>query len=143
LVGSYLHSDQRQGSLVVLEGGDARLGRDVAMHVTAANPMVVSPEDVPEATRAKEREIFEAQAQASGKPADIVAKMVDGRVRKFLAEVSLTGQPFVKDPSTTVGALLEQANATCERLVRFQVGEGIDKEEEDFAAEVAAQLKAN
>jgi elongation factor Ts len=143
LVGSYLHSDQRQGSLVVLEGGDARLGRDVAMHVTAANPMVVSPEDVPEATRAKEREIFEAQAQASGKPADIVAKMVDGRVRKFLAEVSLTEQPFVKDPSTTVGALLEQANATCERLVRFQVGEGIDKEEEDFAAEVAAQLKAN
>ncbi len=143
LVGSYLHSDQRQGSLVVLEGGDARLGRDVAMHVTAANPMVVSPEEVPEATRAKEREIFEAQAQASGKPADIVAKMVDGRVRKFLAEVSLTGQPFVKDPSTTVGALLEQANATCERLVRFQVGEGIDKEEEDFAAEVAAQLKAN
>ncbi len=143
LVGSYLHSDQRQGALVVLEGGDARLGRDVAMHVTAANPMVVSPEEVPEATRAKEREIFEAQAQASGKPADIVAKMVDGRVRKFLAEVSLTGQPFVKDPSTTVGALLEQANATCERLVRFQVGEGIDKEEEDFAAEVAAQLKAN
>ncbi len=143
LVGSYLHSDQRQGALVVLEGGDARLGRDVAMHVTAANPMVVSPEDVPEATRAKEREIFEAQAQASGKPADIVAKMVDGRVRKFLAEVSLTGQPFVKDPSTTVGALLEQASATCERLVRFQVGEGIDKEEEDFAAEVAAQLKAN
>lgn len=143
LVGSYLHPDQRQGALVVLEGGDARLGRDIAMHVTAASPMVVSPEDVPQATRAKEREIFEAQAQASGKPADIVAKMVEGRVRKFLAEVSLTEQPFVKDPNTKVGALLEQANATCKRLVRFQVGEGIDKEEEDFASEVAAQLKAN
>lgn len=143
LVGWYLHSDQRQGALVELEGGDERLGRDLAMHVTAANPMVVSPEDVPEETRAKEREIFEAQSQDSDKPAEIVAKMVEGRLRKYLSEVSLTEQPFVKDPNTKVGALLKQANATCKRLVRYQVGEGIETETEDFAAEVAAQLKGH
>ncbi|MEE9255029.1 MAG: translation elongation factor Ts [Pseudomonadales bacterium] len=141
VIGSYLHSDKRQGALVELTGGDERLGRDLAMQVTAVSPMVVSPEDVPEKTRAKEREIFEAQAQDSDKPAEIVAKMVDGRLRKFLAEVSLTEQPFVKDPKIKVGALLEQANAACKQLVRFQVGEGMVKVEEDFASEVAAQLK--
>lgn len=140
LIGSYLHSDRRQGALVELEGGDATLGRDVAMHVTAASPMVVNPDDVPEETRAKEREIFEAQAQDSNKPPQIVAKMVEGRLRKFLAEVSLTEQPFVKDPDTKVGALLAQANATCKQLVRFQVGEGLETEEKDFASEVAAAL---
>lgn len=141
VIGSYLHTDKRQGAMVELTGGDERLGRDLAMHVTAARPLVVSPEDVPRETREKEREIFEAQARDSDKPAEIVAKMVDGRLRKFLAEVSLTEQPFVKDPNTKVSALLEQADAACKQFVRFEVGEGVEKDEVDFASEVAAQLE--
>ena len=140
-VASYLHADNRKASLVALIGGDDELGRDLAMHVTASKPLVVSGADVAPEIVAKEREIFTAQAQDSGKPADIIAKMVEGRVRKFLAEVSLLEQPFVKDPNTRVGQLLAQKKARCTGFVRFEVGEGIDKVETDFAAEVAAQVR--
>ena len=140
-VASYLHADGRKAALVAVIGGDAELGRDLAMHVTAINPLVVSSADVAPEVVAKEREIFTAQSQDSGKPADIIAKMVEGRVRKFLAEVSLLDQPFVKDSNTRVGQLLAQKHASCAGFVRFEVGEGIDKVEKDFAAEVAAQVK--
>lgn len=140
-IASYLHGDDRKGALVELSGGDAALGRDVAMHVTAINPLVVTGDQVSEDTLAKEREIYSSQAAESGKPADIVEKMVEGRVRKYLAEVSLVDQPFVKDPNTKVGKLLEQNGAECRGFVRFEVGEGIEVEAADFAAEVAAQVK--
>jgi elongation factor Ts len=140
-IGSYVHGI-RIGTLVGLQGGDATLARDLAMHVAAANPQYVSPEDVPPATLAKEREILAAQAAGEGKPAAIVDKMVEGRLRKFLAEICLTGQPFVKDPDTTVGALLKAANATVTGFLRYEVGEGIEKKQENFAAEVMAQVKA-
>lgn len=140
-VGVYLHQDSRQGALVGLTVGDADLARDLAMHVTAMRPLVVAPADVPEATVARERAIFEAQAAESGKPANIVERMVEGRVRKFLAESSLTEQPFVKDAQVRISKLLKQANATCTGFERFQVGEGVEKQEEDFAAEVAAQVE--
>ena len=140
-VGVYLHQDSRQGALVALSVKDEELARDLAMHVTAMRPLVVAPADVPEATVARERAIFEAQAAESGKPANIVEKMVEGRVRKFLAESSLTEQPFVKDASTRISKLLKQANATCTGFERFTVGEGVEKQEEDFAAEVAAQVE--
>ena len=113
------------------------------MHVTAINPLVVTADQVPEDVLAKEREIYASQAAESGKPADIVEKMVEGRVRKYLAEVSLVDQPFVKDPNTKVGKLLEQAGGECRAFVRFEVGEGIEVEESDFAAEVAAQVKGS
>jgi len=139
----YLHGDNRKAALVELSGGDVALGRDIAMHVTAINPMVVRGEDVAPEVLAKEREIYTAQAADSGKPADIVAKMVEGRVRKFLAEVSLLDQPFVKDPNVTVAKLLGGSGVTCRRFVRFEVGEGIEVEKSDFAAEVAAQVQAS
>ncbi|NBC22656.1 MAG: elongation factor Ts [Gammaproteobacteria bacterium] len=142
-IGSYLHGDNKKGALVQLSGGDDELGRDLAMHVTAINPMVVTSDQVPEDVLAKEREIYASQAADSGKPADIVEKMVEGRVRKYLAEVSLVDQPFVKDQNTKVGKLLEQNGASCQAFVRFEVGEGIEKDETDFAAEVAAQVKGS
>jgi len=140
---AYLHGDNRKAALVELHGGDTALGRDVAMHVTAINPMVVRSDDVSADVLAKEREIYTAQAADSGKPADIVAKMVEGRVRKFLAEVSLVDQPFVKNPDIKVAKLLSDAGAQCRRFVRFEVGEGIEVEKVDFAAEVAAQVQAS
>lgn len=140
-VAGYLHNDKRKGALVALKGGDAELAREIAMHVTASTPLVVEGKDLPAATVAKEREIFSAQAAESGKPAEIVEKMVEGRVRKFLAEVSLVDQPFVKNPDERVGQMLKKRNATCTGFVRFEVGEGIAKETKDFAAEVAAQVK--
>jgi elongation factor Ts len=140
-IASYLHADNRKGALVALVGGDEELGRDLAMHVTAINPMVVAGSDLSPDVVAKERDIFTAQAQDSGKPADIIAKMVEGRVRKFLAEVSLLDQPFVKDADVRIGQLLTQKKARCTGFVRFEVGEGIDKVETDFAAEVAAQVR--
>ncbi len=142
-VAHYLHGDQRKASLVELSKTNVELGRDIAMHVTAMNPMVVRGEDIAADVVAKEREIYTVQAAESGKPADIVAKMVDGRIRKFLAESSLLEQPFVKDANTKVGQLCKQAGVECRRLVRFEVGEGIAKEETDFAAEVAAQIKSS
>jgi elongation factor Ts len=137
----YLHGDNKKAALVVLSGENAELGRDIAMHVTAINPMVITSDQVAADVLAKEREIYTSQAAESGKPADIVEKMVDGRVRKFLAEVSLVDQPFVKDGNVKVGKLLEQSGVACTGFVRYEVGEGIDKGASDFAAEVAAQLK--
>jgi elongation factor Ts len=138
---SYLHGDNRKAVLVELDKADDVLGRDLAMHITAINPMVVTSADVPAEVVAKEREIYTSQAADSGKPADIVEKMVEGRVRKYLAEVSLVDQPFVKDSNVKVGQLLKDKGNACRRFVRFEVGEGIEVEAQDFAAEVAAQVK--
>ncbi|MFT6309695.1 MAG: elongation factor Ts [Porticoccus sp.] len=141
VVGSYVHSNNRIAVLVQLKGGDVELAKDIAMHVAASNPQYANPEDVPEDVITKEKDIYSAQAQDSGKPAEIIEKMVVGRVRKFLEEISLTKQSFVKDPDVTVGELAKKAGAEVVAFVRYEVGEGIDKEEVDFAAEVAAQLK--
>lgn len=141
VVGTYVHSNNRIAVLVKLKGGDQDLARDVAMHVAAANPQVVSPADMPQELVAKEKEIFMAQAQDSGKPADIIEKMIGGRIKKFLAENSLTEQGFVKDPDITVGKLVAKAGAEVVAFVRYEVGEGIEVEKVDFAEEVAAQLK--
>jgi len=140
VVGGYVHGNKRIAVLVELKGGDQDLARDVAMHVAAVNPQVVSPEQMPEEVITKEREIFTAQAQDSGKPAEIIEKMIDGRIRKFLAENSLTEQAFVKDPETTVGKLVKAAGAEIISFSRFEVGEGIEVAKVDFADEVAAQL---
>jgi elongation factor Ts len=135
---AYVHSTNRIAVVVALKSGSAELAKDIAMHVAAANPPVVRQEDMPAELIAKEKEIYTAQAAESGKPADIIEKMVQGRVKKFLAENALVDQPFVKDPETTVGGLLKKAGADVRQFVRFEVGEGIEKEEVDFAAEVAA-----
>jgi len=140
VIGGYVHGNNRIAVLVALKGGSEELARDVAMHVAAVNPQVVSPADMPEEQVAKEREIYAAQAQDSGKPPEIVEKMIDGRIRKFLSENSLTEQAFVKDPDTTVGKLVAAAGAEVVGFTRFEVGEGIEVEKVDFAAEVAAQL---
>jgi elongation factor Ts len=140
-IGEYLHGDNRKGALVELSGGSAELARDICMHITASSPMVVKSDQVPADVLSKEREIYTSQAADSGKPADIVAKMVDGRIRKFLAEVSLVDQPFVKNPDVTVGKLIKDGGAECRGFVRFEVGEGIEVEQVDFAQEVAAQVK--
>lgn len=139
-IGAYLHG-RRIGVLVELQGGDETLARDLAMHIAASRPAYVEKSQVPPAVIAKEKEIYSAQAAESGKPADIIEKMVLGRVNKFLAEVTLLGQPFVKDPDTTVEKLLKNARATVTRFVRYEVGEGIDRGATDFAAEVMAQVK--
>jgi elongation factor Ts len=139
-VGAYVHAGSKIAVLVALRGGDEDLAREVAMHIAAVNPMVVSAEDVPAEVLAKESEIYTAQAAESGKPADIVEKMVSGRLRKFVEEVSLMEQAFVKDPDVKVGKLVKDAGADVLSFVRYEVGEGIEKKEEDFAAEVAAQL---
>lgn len=136
----YMHGDQRRGAIVQLTTKSDEVGRDLAMHVVAINPMVVKSEDVSADVLDKEREIYLSQAEDSGKPEEIVAKMVEGRVKKYLAEVSLLDQPFVKDGNTKVGALVKQANTDVVQFVRYEVGEGIEVEEADFAAEVAAQL---
>ena len=141
VVDTYVHSNNRIAVLVALKGGDAELARDVAMHVAAVNPRVAKQEDMPQEEVDKEREIFAAQAQESGKPAEIIEKMIEGRIRKFLSENALVDQPFVKDPELTVGKLLKNGGAEIQTFIRFEVGEGIEKEEVDFAAEVAAQLK--
>ncbi len=136
----YVHN-QKIGVLVALTGGDVALGKDIAMHIAATNPMVVSPDQVPEAARLKEKEIFTAQAKESGKPDDIIAKMIEGRIRKFEAEVSLVEQPFVKNPEQTIKSLLKAANVDVIAFVRYEVGEGIEKVQTDFAAEVMAAAK--
>lgn len=140
-VGSYVHSNNKIAVLVALKGGNPELAKDVAMHVAAVNPLVVQAEDVPAEVLNKESEIYTAQAAESGKPADIVEKMVSGRLRKFVEEVSLMEQAFVKDPDIKIGKLVKDAGADVISFVRFEVGEGIEKKSEDFAAEVAAQLK--
>ena len=142
-ISQYMHGDQRRGALVNLTAANGEVGRDVAMHVVAINPMVVRSEDVAPEVLEKEREIFVSQAADSGKPEDIVVKMVEGRVKKFLAEVSLVDQPFVKDGDMKVGKLLANAGTEVAAFVRYEVGEGIEVEETDFAAEVAAQVAGN
>ncbi len=137
----YLHGS-RIGVMVDISGGDEALGRDIAMHIAASKPICVSKEDVPAELLAKEREIYTAQAAESGKPAEIVARMVEGRIVKYLAEVTLYGQPFVKNPDQTVAQLLASRDAKVNRFTMFLVGEGIEKKNEDFAAEVAAAAGA-
>ncbi|WP_293679521.1 translation elongation factor Ts [Thiolapillus sp.] len=139
-IASYRHG-VRIGVLVDLSGGDEELGKDLAMHVAASNPVCVEEKDVPQDLLAKEKEIIEAQAKESGKPDNIIEKMVEGRIRKYLAEITLTGQAFIKDPDTTVGKLLDSTDATVNRFVRFEVGEGIEKKQENFAEEVMAQVR--
>lgn len=141
VVGAYVHGNNRIAVLVELKNGDQDLAKDVAMHVAAVNPQVVSPDDMPAEVIDKEREIYTVQAQDSGKPAEIIEKMIGGRIKKFLAENSLVDQAFVKDPDITVGKLVAAVGAQVLSFVRFEVGEGIAREQVDFAAEVAAQLK--
>ncbi len=141
VVGAYVHGNNRIAVLVALRGGDQDLARDVAMHVAAVNPQVVSPDDMPQDLIEKEKEIYTAQALESGKPAEIIEKMIGGRIKKFLAENSLIEQAFVKDPDTTVGKLVQAAGASVTGFIRFEVGEGIEVEKIDFADEVAAQLR--
>jgi elongation factor Ts len=137
-VASYLHGT-RIGVLVEFTGGDAVLGKDIAMHVAASKPVCVDESGVAPELIAKEKDIFTAQAAESGKPDNIIEKMVDGRIKKFFGEITLIGQPFVKDPDQTVGALLKSKGGSVARFARLEVGEGIEKEESNFAEEVMTQ----
>jgi len=139
-IGHYTHG-ARIGAVVALQGGDDELARDVAMHIAASNPVCVDEKQVPAESLDRERRIFSEQAAASGKPAEIIEKMVSGRVKKFLKEITLVGQPFVKDPDISVGKLLQDAGANVVSFVRFEVGEGIEKKEDNFVEEVMAQVK--
>lgn len=139
---TYLHGS-RIGVVVEIAGANDDLGRDMAMQIAASKPTVVTPDQVDAAMIAKEREIYLAQAAESGKPQDIIEKMVNGRITKYLDEVSLVGQPFVKDPDAKVGAVLKKANATVKTFVRYEVGEGIEKKTDNFVEEVLAQARGN
>lgn len=142
VVGQYLHG-RKIGVMVELSGGNDELARDIAMHIAASKPQYISGDQVPADVVAKEKEILSEQAKQEGKPAEIVEKMVVGRVNKFLNEICLMGQPFVKDPDMTVEKLLKGAGASVKRFVRFEVGEGMEKKDEDFAAEVMATVKGS
>ena len=145
---TYVHGGSRIGVIVEYDGGDESVGKDVAMHVAASGapgavrPVCVSRDQVPAELIAKEREIFSAQAKESGKPAEIIAKMVDGRIAKYLAEVTLLGQAFVKNPDETVEKFLKSKGASVKGFAMYVVGEGLEKKKDDFAAEVAAMAKA-
>jgi elongation factor Ts len=138
-LGNYTHG-ARIGAVVSMSGGNAELARDIAMHVAAAKPLCVDEDGVPADTLERERRIFAEQAAESGKPPEIVEKMVTGRVAKFLKEITLLGQPFVKDPDMSVGKLLKSADAKVDGFVRYEVGEGIEKKQENFAEEVLNQI---
>ena len=140
VVGSYLHGG-KIGVLAALTGTNEELGKDVAMHVAATNPLVVNPDEVSAELLEKEKEIFAAQAKESGKPEAIIEKMIAGRIKKYLAEVSLVEQAFVKNPDTKVGKLVSDGGAKIDSFIRFEVGEGIEKEVVDFAEEVRAQVE--
>ena len=140
-VGSYMHSDGKLATLVVTSNSDDNLAKDVAMHIAASNPLCKNPDDIDTEVLEREKAIFEVQAKESGKDDAIMNKMVEGKVRKFLAEVSLTSQAFIKDPDMTVGKLLSYNDADVTGYVRFKVGEGIEVETKSFADEVADQLK--
>ncbi len=142
LLANYMHGT-RIGVMVDISNGSEELGRDIAMHIAASKPTAVSEADVDPALIEKEKEIFTAQAAESGKPADIIEKMIGGRINKFLKEITLLGQPFVKDPDQTVEKLLKSAGATVNGFTRFEVGEGIEKKVENFADEVMAQVKGS
>jgi elongation factor Ts len=139
-LGVYKHGD-RIGVLVDMEGGSEELAKDISMHIAASKPTAVSSDEVPAEVVEKEKEIFTAQAQESGKPADIIEKMIDGRIRKFLQEITLLGQPFVKDPDQTVEKLLKGAGAKVVKFSRIEVGEGIEKKQDNFVEEVMAQAR--
>jgi len=141
-LGTYLHGG-RIGALVALKGGDEALAKDLAMHVAAANPAYIDAGGVPPAVLDKERSILAEQTTGENKPPEIIAKMVEGRLRKYLGEITLLGQPFVKDPDTTVEKLLKKSGAVVVQFVRYEVGQGIEKKQDDFVSEVMAQVKAN
>ena len=141
VTGSYLHSNQKIGCIVSLDGGDESLANDIAMHASATDPMALTPSDIPTETVEKEREIFRAQSEGSGKPPEIVEKMIEGKVAKFLSEVSLTEQDFVKDPNMKISQLLKENNANILNFIRYEVGEGIEVEKVDFATEVMSQIE--
>ena len=138
-IACYMHG-RRIGVLVAFDG-EPELGRDLAMHIAASRPVCVSEDEVPEDLLEKEREVLTAQAQESGKPPEIIEKMIAGRLRKYLSEITLLGQPFVKDPDVTVGKLLQSKNASVRAFTRLEVGEGIEKKQENFAEEVRAQAE--
>ena len=139
--GVYLHSNNKIGTIVSLQGGSEEVAKDIAMHAAATDPMAISPSDIPVEVVEKEREIYKAQSEESGKPEDIVEKMIEGKIRKFLSEVSLTEQDFVKDPNKTINDLLKDSNASIVSFTRFEVGEGIEVEKVDFAIEVMSQIE--
>ena len=139
--GVYLHSNNKIGTIISLQGGSEEVAKDIAMHAAATDPMAISPSDIPEEVIEKEREIYKAQSEESGKPEDIVEKMIEGKIRKFLSEVSLTEQDFVKDPNKTINDLLKDSNASIVSFTRFEVGEGIEVEKVDFASEVMSQIE--
>ena len=140
VLGSYIHAGDRIGVIVGLRGGDESLAKDIAMHTAAVNPQYISPEHVPADVIEKEKSILIAQSEDSGKPQNIIEKMVEGRIRKFLADISLTEQAFVKKPDVTIKQLLKDSEAEVVSFIRFEVGEGIEKNNKDFAIEVAEQL---
>jgi len=140
-LGTYIHGG-RIGALVALQGGDEALARDLAMHVAAVNPAYIDAADVPAEVLEKERAILTEQTKGEKKPPDIIAKMVEGRLRKYLGELTLLGQPFVKDPDMSVEKLLKKSGAKVLKFVRYEVGEGIEKKQDDFVGEVMAQVKA-
>ena len=140
-IGIYIHSDSKLGSLVVTKDGNDEIAKDIAMHVSAFNPLCLSQDDIDKDVLEREKAIYQNQAQDSGKPQDIMDKMVDGKIKRFLSEVSLISQNFVKDPDITVQEYLEKGGATIVEFARLKVGEGIEVETKDFAEEVAEQLK--
>lgn len=140
VLANYQHGS-RIGVVVELQGGDAELARDIAMHIAASRPQAVSAEQIPADVIEKEKEIFTAQAQDSGKPPEIIEKMISGRINKFLKEITLLGQPFVKDPDQTIEKLLKGAGASVTTFARIEVGEGIEKKQENFADEVMSQIQ--
>ena len=139
--GIYLHSNKKIACIVCLKGGNEEVAKDIAMHIAATDPLAITPQDIPEEAVKKEKEIFEAQSADSGKPEEIIVKMVEGKVKKFLSEVSLTEQDFVKDPGLKIKSLLDKNQAEVIQFKRFEVGEGIEIEETDFAAEVMSQIE--
>ncbi len=140
-IGIYIHSDSKLGSLVVTKDGNDEIAKDIAMHVSAFNPLCLSQDDIDKDVLEREKAIYQNQAQDSGKPQDIMDKIVDGKTKRFLSEVSLISQNFVKDPDITVQEYLEKGGATIVEFARLKVGEGIEVETKDFAEEVAEQLK--
>ena len=139
--GVYLHSNKKIACVTSLRGGNDEAAKNIAMHIAATDPLAISPNDIPVEILEKEKEIFEAQSADSGKSKDIIVKMVEGKIKKFLSEVSLTEQDFVKDPGVKIKSLLDENNAQVIQFKRFEVGEGIEVEETDFAAEVMSQIK--
>jgi len=140
-IGHYLHQGSKIGVIVDVTGGDADLRKDLAMHIAASVPLYIAEEQVPQEQLERERKFLTEQAEQEGKPPEIVAKMVEGRMRKYLGEITLLGQPFVKDPDITVEKLLKRHGASINSFVRFEVGEGMEKKAENFAKEVKAQIE--